>query len=64
MRANSMCLFCMLRKQDKLVRQFDNAEKKAGYLHRVLEILYKYGQSESAPWLAERINELYEDYWG
>ena len=64
MRANSMCLFCMLRKQDKLVRQFDNEEKKAGYLHRVLEILYKYGQSESAPWLAERINELYEDYWG
>lgn len=64
MRANSMCLSCILRKQDKLVRQFDNEEKKAGYLHWVLEVLYKNGRSESAPWLAEKINELYEDYWG
>lgn len=64
MRASSMCISCMLGKQDKLIRRFDNEEKKSEYMHRVLEILYKYGQSESSPWLAERINMLFESYWG
>lgn len=64
MHASSMCISCMLGKQDKLMRQFDNEEKKSEYIHRVLEILYKYGQSESSPWLAEQINMLYESYWG
>lgn len=64
MRANSMCFSCILRRQDKMVRQYDDEEKKAEYLHRVLEILYKYGRSESAPGLAEKINELCAVYWG
>ena len=64
MHASSMCISCMLGKQDKLIRRFDNEEKKSEYMHRVLEILYKYGQSESSPWLAERINMLFESCWG
>ena len=64
MRASSMCISCIFEKQDKLIRQFDNEEKKSEYMHRVLEILYKHGQSESSPWLAEQINMLYESYWG
>lgn len=64
MNASSMCISCILRKQDKLIRQFDNEEKKAEYIHRVLEILCKYGRSESTPWLSEQINMLYESYWG
>ena len=64
MHANSMCLACIFGKQDKLIRQFDNEEKKSEYMHRVLEILYKHGQSESSPWLTEQINMLYESYWG
>ncbi len=64
MRTNSMCFSCILRKQDKLVRQYEDEEKKSEYLHRVLEILYKYGRSESTPWLAEKINDVCEEYWG
>ena len=33
-------------------------------MHDVLEILYKYGQTESTPWIAEQINELHVKYWG
>lgn len=64
MHAGSMCISCIFGKQDKLIRQFDNEEKKSEYMHRVLEILYKHGQSESSPRLAEQINMLYESYWG
>ena len=64
MRASSMCISCILGKQEKLIRQFDHEERKSEYLHRVLEILYKHGQSESSPWLAEQIDTLYESYWG
>lgn len=64
MHASSMCLSCIFGKQDKLIRQFDNEEKKFKYMHRVREILYKHSQSESSPWLAEQINMLYESYWG
>lgn len=64
MHASSMCLSCIFGKQDKLIRQFDNEEKKFKYMHQVLEILYKHGQSEPSPWLAEQINMLYESYWG
>ena len=59
MHASSICLSCIFGKQDKLIGQFDNEEKKSEYMHRVLEILYKHGQTESSPWLAEQINMLY-----
>ena len=64
MHAGSMCISCIFGKQDKLIRQFDNEEKKSEYMQRVQGILYKHGQSESSPWLAEQINMLYESYWG
>lgn len=63
MKANSMCISCILSKQEKLIRAFTNEDKKSQYLNAVLEILYKYGQSESSPWLAEKINCLYEEFW-
>ena len=64
MHASSMCISCIFGKQDKLIRQFDNEEKKSEYMNRVREILYERGKSESSPWLAEQINMLYESYWG
>ncbi len=64
MHANSMCIACFISKQEKMIREFSDENKKSEYMHQVLEILYKYGQTESAPWLAEQINELYEAFWG
>ena len=64
MRANSMCISCILKKQEKLIRDFSDEDKKSQYINRVLEILRKHGQTESSPWLAEKINQLYEECWG
>ena len=64
MRASSMCIACILGKQDKLIRRFDDEEKKSEYMRRVLGVLYEHGRSESSPWLAEQIDMLYESYWG
>jgi len=64
MKANSMCISCILSKQEKLIRAFADEDKKSQYLNVVLEILYKHGRYESSPWLVEKINRLYEEYWG
>lgn len=64
MQANSMCISCLLSKQEKMIRENSDENKKSQYMNGVLEILYKYGQTESAPWLAEQINELCNRFWG
>lgn len=64
MHANSTCISCIFRKQDKLIRQFNDEEKKSEYMHQVLGVLYNHGQTESSPWLAEQINILFNSYWG
>lgn len=64
MHANSMCVSCLIAKQEKRIRQYSDENKKSEYMHQLLEILYKYGQSESAPWIAEQIDQLYENFWG
>uniref|UniRef100_UPI004055BC3E damage-control phosphatase ARMT1 family protein n=1 Tax=Acetatifactor sp. TaxID=1872090 RepID=UPI004055BC3E len=62
--ANSMCISCFVSRQEKMIRNFTDEHKKSEYMHRVLEIMYKYGQTESAPCIAERINVLYRSFWG
>lgn len=64
MRANSMCISCILSKQEKQIRQFDDEARKSEYMHQVLGILYQYGQSESSPQIAERIDRFYKEFWG
>lgn len=64
MHAGAMCISCILSKEEKSIRQFVDEEKKSEYMHRVLEILYRYGQVESSPGLTEKLAKLYEDFWG
>lgn len=64
MNANAMCMACMVSKQEKLIRSFKDEGRKTEYMHQVLEILYKHGREESSPWLAEKIAQLYESFWG
>lgn len=64
MHAGAMCISCILSKEEQSIRQFTDEEKKSEYMHRVLEILYQYGQVESSPGLTERLARLYKDFWG
>jgi len=64
MHANSMCVSCIVSKQEKLIRDFTDEDKKLEYIQKILEILSRYGRVESSPRLVERINHLYEQFWG
>lgn len=64
MNAGAMCISCILSKEELAIRQFPDEEKKSEYMHQVLGILYKYAQTESSPGLTERLEQLFEDFWG
>ena len=64
MTANTMCVSCLLSKQEKIISDYLDTNRKAMYVKQVQEILDSYGSSESAPALAERINQLYRSFWG
>ena len=61
MNASSMCVSCIISKQEKLIRQYSDETRKSEYMHRILEIFYRHGQTQSAPWIAEQINLLCEE---
>lgn len=64
MHAGSMCISCILSKEEKSIRQFQDEQKKSEYMHRVLGILYQYALTECSPGLTERLGHLYEEFWG
>ncbi|MDE5746388.1 MAG: ARMT1-like domain-containing protein [Acetatifactor sp.] len=64
MNASSMCVSCIISKQEKSIRQYSDETRKSEYMHRLLEIFYRHGQTQSAPWIAEQINLLYKEFWG
>lgn len=64
MHAGSMCISCILSKEEQAIRQFPDEERKSDYMHQVLGILYRYGQTESSPGLTEKLEYLYEKFWG
>lgn len=64
MHAGSMCISCILSKEELSIRQFADEEKKSEYMHRVLEILYRYARTECSPGLTERLERLHKDFWG
>lgn len=64
MHAGSMCISCILSKEEQSIRQFPDEERKSEYMHLVLEVLYQYGRIESSPGLTERLARLYQDFWG
>lgn len=63
MQANSMCISCLLSKQEKTIRPFSDESKKSEYIHQLLKLLYDQGQTASAPELAEQIDILYKNTW-
>lgn len=64
MHMNSMCIPCILSKEEQQIRSYTDEEAKSAYLHRVLELLYRRGLADSAPCLVEQINETYREFWG
>ena len=64
MNANSMCVACMLNRQEKSIRAFTDERKKSEYIRQVLKLLYDHAGNESTPWLSEQLDTLYQSFWG
>ena len=64
MKANSMCIPCLLAQQEKKFRGFSDEDRKTKYMQKVLKLLYERGCEDSAPLLYEELMELFEEEWG
>lgn len=64
MKANSMCISCLLAQQEKKFRNFPDEERKSRYMQKLLGLLYDRGQKDSAPLLYEELMELFKEEWG
>lgn len=64
MKANSMCISCLLAQQEKKFRNFPDEERKSKYMQKLLKLLYDCGREHSAPLLYEELMELFEEEWG
>lgn len=64
MHANSMCIACIISKQEKAIRKFSDENKKFEYMQQVVKIVSECSRRESAPGLTEMMKQLYKDFWG
>ena len=64
MKANSMCIPCLLAQQEKKFRNLPDEERKSRYMQRILELLHDRGCEDSAPLLYEELMELFYEEWG
>lgn len=64
MKLNSFCLTCLIKMQERQIRNFSNEEKKVQYMKAVMNLLVNADDSLSAPALLESLSKLYEKYWG
>lgn len=64
MKANSMCIPCLLAQQEKKFRSFPDEERKSAYMQKLLKLLYERGREDSAPLLYEELMDLFREEWG
>ena len=64
MRLNPFCMCCIVNKQEKLLRQFDDTAKKTAYLQKVMGIMAGAKDQDCAPSIAVDINKLFRQTWG
>lgn len=63
MHANSHCMDCIRRKQQHAAAHCHGTQEREAYLAEVERILKQYGQVQSSPWLAEKIDALQKRFW-
>lgn len=64
MRLNSMCIRCLIDKQQERLLQFQDEEKKAAYMKEIAGIIGESGDDASSPYLVYLFNQVYRRYFG
>ena len=61
---SAKCISCLVARQYKLIKDFDDEVKKAEYMKEVLETLHDMGEGEASPVATERMDRRFTDYFG
>ncbi len=63
MKLNPFCMCCTLNKQEKMIREYPDMEKKTEYMKKVMALIANTEENDCAPSLAVDIQELYSSFW-
>ena len=61
---SAKCISCLVARQYKLIKDFDDEVKKAEYMKEVLETLHDMGEGEASPVATERMDRRFTEYFG
>ena len=61
---SAKCVSCLVARQYKLIKDFDDEVKKAEYMKEVLETLSNMGEGEASPVATERMDRRFTEYFG
>lgn len=64
MRLNSMCVRCLLCRQQERIEGFEDEEKKTAYLKEVAKTLGESKPEDCAPYMVYLFNQIYRRYFG
>ena len=64
MRINSMCIRCLVDKQQGRLLQFSDEEKNTAYMKEIAKIIGESGDDASSPYLVYLFNQVYRRYFG
>lgn len=64
MRLNSMCIRCLVDKQEAKLAKFEDEEKKAAYMKEIAKIIGESDDEASSAYLGYLFNQVYRRYFG
>ena len=63
MKFNPFCMCCAINKQEKKIRDFDDADRKTEYMKKVMELMANAGEDDCAPSISIDLKKMFSDFW-
>ena len=63
MKLNPFCMCCAINKQEKKIRDFDDADRKTEYMKKVMELMANAGEDDCAPSISIDLKKMFSDFW-
>lgn len=64
MKLSTMCMRCVIDRQEERIRGIEDEDKKSAFLKKVAGIIAASDDSASAPYLVYEINKIFPEYFG
>lgn len=61
MKLNPFCMCCAINKQEKKIRDFDDADRKTEYMKKVMELMANAGEDDCAPSISIDLKKMFSD---